>query len=117
VETVSLLTLPAPRVLLDVLPSVSQVGLSRSLLNTKRDEMSRRTVIRLAVVVAALLVVLPAALAAWLWFAPSGSGEFRNSPDGRFTAHASNMSVGTLTGGRDHYIEVRIVGAGTGREV
>jgi len=75
--------------------------------------MSRRTGIRLV----ALAVVLLIALAGWAWFAPSGAGEFRHSPDGQFTAHAMNMSAGTLTGGWDHYNEVRVVEEGSGREV
>lgn len=75
--------------------------------------MSRRTAIRLAVAAAVLLVTA----AAGLWFAPSGTGEFRHSPDGRYTAHAMNMSTGTLTSGRDRYIEVRVVEEASGREV
>ena len=75
--------------------------------------MSRRTAIRL--VVAA--VVLLAVAAGWLWFGPTGFGEFRHSQDGRYTAHAMNMSIGTLTGGRDWYIEVRVVEQASGREV
>ena len=75
--------------------------------------MSRRTAIRLAVAAVVLLV----AAAGWLWFAPSGTGEFRHSPDGRYTAHAMNMSTGTLLGGRDRYIKVRVVEESSGREV
>jgi hypothetical protein len=75
--------------------------------------MSRRTTIRLVVFAVVLLV----AVAGWLWFGPSGTGEFRHSPDGRYTAHASNLSAGTLTGGRDWYIEVRVVEQASGREV
>ncbi|MDB5311321.1 MAG: hypothetical protein JWO38_5523 [Gemmataceae bacterium] len=75
--------------------------------------MSRRTAYRLL----ATAVALPALLLAWLWFGPTGTGEFRHSPDGRYTAHASNMSAATVLGGRDRYIEVRVVEESSGREV
>lgn len=67
--------------------------------------MSRRTAFRF--VVAAVVLLL--AIAGWLWFAPTGTGEFRHSPDGRYTAHACNMSTGTVLGGRDWYIEVQVI--------
>ena len=75
--------------------------------------MVRRMVVRITVAVAAILVVV----AGWLWFFPSGTGEFRHSPDGRFTAHATNMTTGTITGGRDRYIKIRVVEDSSGREV
>ena len=56
-------------------------------------------------------------VAAWLWFAPSGTGEYLRSPDGRFTAHVSNLSAGTWAGSREQYIQVRIVEEASDREV
>ena len=47
----------------------------------------------------------------------AGAGEFRHSPDGRYRAHATSMSTGTLLGGRDCYIEVRVVEQASGRAV
>ena len=52
-----------------------------------------------------------------LWFGPSGTGEWKNSPDGRFTAHAGNMSRGTVFAGRVRYIELSVVENTTGHEV
>ena len=57
------------------------------------------------------------AAAVWMWFGSVGTGEFRTSPDGRFIAHVSNLSTGTWAGDREHYIEVRVEEAGSGREV
>jgi hypothetical protein len=62
-------------------------------------------------------LVLLAALGAWLWFAPCGTGEYRHSPDGRFTAEVWNLTAGTLLYGHQSYIEVRVVDAGSGQEV
>ena len=75
--------------------------------------MSRRNAIRLAVTA----VVLLTAAAGWLWFMPTGSGELEHSPNGRYTAHAHNLSTGTLLGGRDWYIQVRVVEEASGAEV
>ena len=72
--------------------------------------MSRRTVVRLA-------VVLSLAVVSWLWSIPTGTGEFRDSPDGRYTAHAMNMSARTLLGGWERYIEMRVTEASSGAEV
>ncbi|WP_207211156.1 hypothetical protein [Leptolyngbya sp. Cla-17] len=55
-------------------------------------------------------------VAASFWFSPSGTGEYQTSPDGKFTAHASNMSRGTFIG-RLQYIELRVVESVTQREV
>jgi hypothetical protein len=84
-----------------------------STLNASGADMSRKTIVRLAVAT----VVLRITAAAWLWFSPSGSGEFRDSPDFRYTAHAYNMSSGTITGGRKTYIEIRVVEKDSGREL
>jgi hypothetical protein len=70
---------------------------------------SKRTKLRLVAAAIAIVVAITGVLLAWLWFGASGAGEFRSSPDGRFTAHAMNMSTGTFSGGRHHYIEVRVV--------
>ncbi|CAN5872304.1 hypothetical protein BH24DEI2_BH24DEI2_15010 [soil metagenome] len=78
--------------------------------------MTRRTPGRLQLVATGFGALLAVALA-WLWFVPSGSGEFQVSPDARFTAHASNLSRGTLTGGRNQYVQVWVTENGSGREV
>jgi hypothetical protein len=56
-------------------------------------------------------------IAAGFWFSPSGTGEFQKSPDGKFTANASNMSAGTWFHGRDRYIKLSVVESATEREV
>lgn len=56
-------------------------------------------------------------IAAGFWFSPSGTGEVQKSPDGRFTANASNMSIGTWFQGRDRYIKLSVVESATDREV
>ena len=76
--------------------------------------MTRRAPGRLRLVVV-VVGLFSAVVLAWLWFVPSGSGEFRVSPDGRFTAHASNLSRGSLTGGRDQYLQVWVTENGAGR--
>ena len=75
--------------------------------------MARPMAVRITVAVAAILVVV----VGWLWFGPCGTGEFRHSPDGRFTAHAMNMTTGTITGGRERHIKIRVVEDSSGREV
>ena len=76
--------------------------------------MSRRTLFRLSIV--SLVIVL--GLAGWLWFSsPFGTGEYRHSPDGRYTAHASNLSCGTIRGEREWYIEIRVVEELSGLDV
>ena len=79
--------------------------------------MTRRTVYRLVATTAVVAFLLILTVLSSLWFGPSGTGEFRNSPNGRYTAHASNMSTGTLTGGRDWFIEITVVEESSGREV
>lgn len=63
-------------------------------------------------VVAAIVLV-----AGWGWFSPSGTGEYADSPDGRYTAHASNLRRGTWLHGRVSYIELKVVEQSTGNTV
>jgi hypothetical protein len=58
--------------------------------------------------------LLIAAIAAWGWFAPSGTGECADSPDGRYRACASNNHRGTWLHGRVASIDVEIVENATG---
>lgn len=67
--------------------------------------------------IACSLIVLVLIGLLWLWFAPSGTGEYADSPDKRYRAFASNMSRGTWFHGREEYILVDIVDSTTGREV
>lgn len=55
--------------------------------------------------------------AATFWFSPSGTGEYQNSPNGKFTANALNMSRGTLFNGRIRYIELLVVELVAQREI
>jgi hypothetical protein len=56
-------------------------------------------------------------IAAMLWFLPSGVGEYRKSPNGRFIAYASNINKGTLFDGRAEYIKLSVVDTANNREV
>jgi hypothetical protein len=56
-------------------------------------------------------------LAAAAWFGSSGTGEYRNSPDGKFVASANNLSRGTLFNGRIQYIGLRVVESTSDREL
>jgi hypothetical protein len=56
-----------------------------------------------------LLVV--GGLAALFWFSPAGTGEYRPSPDGAWTAHVSSFTRGTWSLEREHYIELKLVRA------
>jgi hypothetical protein len=58
-----------------------------------------------------------ATLVASSWFSASGTGAYRNSPNGKFVAHASNLSRGTLFNGRIRYIELRVVDVASDREL
>lgn len=53
----------------------------------------------------------------FFWFYPIGTGEYRLSPDRRFTAHAKNMSFGTISGERRYYLRITVVDHSTDREV
>ena len=78
--------------------------------------MRQRSRIRLGLACAAI-VFLPIFGLLYAWFAPFGSGEHRESPDGRHTAEVYNMSVGTFFGERDPYILFRVIENATHREV
>jgi hypothetical protein len=73
--------------------------------------MKRSRLIVILVVAAIVLVVH------WGWFSPSGTGEHADSPDGRFTAEASNLRRGPWLHGRVSYIEIKISEKSTGRTV
>jgi hypothetical protein len=45
----------------------------------------------------------------WVWTRPDGVGEYRESPDGRWTAHVSELSRGTIWGGRRLYLELLLI--------
>ena len=59
--------------------------------------------------VAAWLVVLILAVAAWAWFAPSGTGPYADSPNGRYRARASNNRRGTWLHGRVACVDIEIL--------
>jgi hypothetical protein len=63
---------------------------------------------RFALIALVYLAVALIAFGAYGWFCPSGTGESRHSPDGRYTASAMNMSCGTWFNGRIQYIELRV---------
>jgi hypothetical protein len=56
-------------------------------------------------------------ISAGFWFSPSGTGEFQKSPNSKFIANASNMSIGTWFHGRDRYIKLSVLESATEREV
>jgi hypothetical protein len=68
-----------------------------------------------------LIVILIASaiafIAGWAWFLPSGTGEYLDSPDGRYTAHASTLNHGTWLLGRVNYIEIKVVEKSSHRTV
>jgi hypothetical protein len=70
-----------------------------------------RSIVIFVVVLAVVLV------AGWGWFSPFGTGEYADSPDGRFTAHASNLRRGTWLHGRVNYIGIKVVEKSTGQTV
>ena len=72
---------------------------------------------RVRYALAGLAIVLVVALGFWFWFQPSGIGEYGHSPDGRFEAHAMNMTRPTLGGGQEQWIEIWVIEVVTGREV
>ena len=75
--------------------------------------MSRRMAYRLIGVALVLMLLV----GGWYWLTPKGTGEFRTSPDGRFTARASNMSTASPFGSPRRYIKIEVVEASSGREV
>jgi hypothetical protein len=62
----------------------------------------------LRIIVIAILVLV-VFFCGWLWFAPSGEGEYGDSPNARVRAHMSILSRGTIFGTRIEYLEVRVV--------
>jgi hypothetical protein len=65
-------------------------------------------------VLASVMLLL---LAAWWWFSPSGSGEYADSPDGKYRASASHLVQGTLLNGRVRYVEVEVTDRGSGKTI
>jgi hypothetical protein len=55
-------------------------------------------------------------LLAKLWFSPMGSGEYRESPNQRYTVHASNLNQGTLSG-REFYLEITVIENASGKTI
>ena len=85
------------------------------MMNPRATLRVKRRIFSCSALVAALVALLTLLLGG-LWFASSGTGEVRTSPEDRFTASVSNMSRGTLFGRRT-YLEVRIVENASRREV
>jgi hypothetical protein len=70
--------------------------------------------------VAAVLVILLVVTAisiGTVWFGEGGTGETRESPDGRYEASAMNLSRGTIGGTRKEWVEIRVMERGSRREV
>lgn len=63
---------------------------------------------RFNVMVYAACVVLALAAAAWVWFASSGDGTSKDSPDGRYNAESWNRTRRTWDGQRLHYITLTV---------
>lgn len=64
--------------------------------------------------VAGLVVSAVVIVASYAWFSPFGTGEYADSPDGRYRASASNFHRGTWFQGRIRYIQIDIVDQQTG---
>jgi len=62
-----------------------------------------RNQIVVALAVAAVIILFLA-----FWLKPIGEGEYRDSPNGQWTAHVSALSRGTLLGSRQQYVELSI---------
>lgn len=75
--------------------------------------MRKRVWISIAVV--AVLVVVGDLSVDWL--RGFGTGEYCNSPDGRFRASAMNKSSGSLLRGRSEYVEIYVVDSNSGTDV
>jgi hypothetical protein len=63
------------------------------------------------------IIGMPILTFAWFWFSPVRAGEFRESPDGRYKAHAMNVTQTRVFGGEDHSIEIKVVEQATGRVI
>jgi hypothetical protein len=76
--------------------------------------MIRRKVYRFVgiAVIVGLIVILVV-----LWTSPSGMGDYRVSPNGKYTAHAMNMSTGAFLGKPSRYIEISVEETSTHREI
>jgi hypothetical protein len=66
------------------------------------------------------MVVLLLLAAAWRWVYilpyPLGGGQYQASPDGKFEAHASNLTDKTFWGGERHYYEFSVYPQGRSSE-
>lgn len=54
-----------------------------------------------------LLAAVAACVLLWAWTMPSGVGEYRSSPDGKWTAYIDHLNRGTYFG-REDYLQLRI---------
>ncbi len=70
---------------------------------------SRKLISVVLCVMFGISFALVLALGVTAWLVPFGTGEYRRSPDDRYTAHAGNMTRGTLDGRRVRYIELKLV--------
>ncbi len=68
---------------------------------------SRTAVTRICCPSAIALIASSLLLLMWLWFQPDGTGEYRTSPDGRYTASVGNYVRDTLHG-RESYVEMTV---------
>ena len=67
--------------------------------------------------IAAISLCAVMLVAAWLWFSSSGTGEYADSPDGRYHVSVSSLNRGTWLHGRINYVEVKITENATGATV
>lgn len=63
---------------------------------------------RVRALLAIITVMGVALLATWVYLLPVGAGEFRDSPDGRFRAHATTFQRNTIGRGVVTYLEYRV---------
>lgn len=68
---------------------------------------SRTVVTRICCLSAIALIASSVLFLMWLWFQPDGTGEYRTSLDGRYTASIGNYVRGTLHG-RESYVEMTV---------
>lgn len=66
---------------------------------------------RAIVIVFTLIIIV---IAAVIWFAPFGTGEYLDSPDGRYRANASNIRRGTWANGRISLVHITVRDNGNG---
>jgi hypothetical protein len=60
------------------------------------------------------VIILVAAL---FWFGPSGTGEYADSPDGKYRASVFRLRRGTIFHGRIEYIHIEITESSTGQAI